>query len=148
MAFRFSLQALLKLTRERLDALREEIAQTEERLRNQKRKLQELIVQRQNGLSQFCDKAHAEWDPKKMFYLENYLEALAEQIERENLKLMELKGELSSKQAKALMLLQRLKLLEKAYERQHSEFLRFLKRRELKELDLHNFDVKFPFSSE
>lgn len=148
MAFRFSLQALLKLTKERLDALREEISQLEGMLKDQRRKIEELRAQRERGLLQLRDRACAEWDPKEMSYLEGYLEALVERIERENFKLMELKEELSAKQARALMLLQRMKLLEKACEKQYSEFLRTLRRKELNGLDLHNLEVKFPFPSE
>lgn len=148
MAFRFSLEALLKLTKAKLDALREEISLVEERLKGQRLELEGLEAQRQERLCGFSQATSSEWDPRDMSRFLQYLEALADRIERGKLRLRELEAELTSKRAKAFALLQRLRLLEKLYEKQHSEFLRCLKRKELGKLDLHNLGTETPFSKE
>ncbi len=146
MPFTFSLEILLKLTREKLDLLKEEHRKLKEQLVYEKailKDLEELKLRHREGFLRKCSKMLSSLE---LLSFQRFLTALQGKIDRQREKVSSLEGVLKEKEGEILKASLNLRLLEKLREREFSHYKVELRREESRRLDEFGQRLKRTFS--
>ena len=146
MPFTFSLETLLKLTKEKLDLLREEHRKLKEELLREKAILKDLEQLKLHHRESFSRKCKDTVSSLELLSFQEFFAALQGKIDRQREKVFSLEGVLEEKRREILKTSLNLRLLEKLREREFNHYKAELRRQESKRLDEFGQRLKRTFS--
>ncbi len=135
MGFVFSLETLLRIAREKLDLLREEFTLIKGLLDREEKTLKELENIRSLHLKKFSALKKDPLEAQELLIFENYLTLLREKIRSQKGKILEIKENLEAKKGELIHASMRMKLLEKAKEKELLNYKVSQRHKESKGLD-------------
>ncbi len=130
MKFRFSLEALLNLREQRLEALKEELALLISSLREAEAELQGLRKRRAWYMEEFKERQRQGLSSLEILYYEDFLSDLEDKIHRQRMRVEELKKGIERKRQEIIVASQELKMVQKLRQRRWAEFVKESRRQE------------------
>jgi flagellar export protein FliJ len=135
MGFIFSLETLLRVAREKLDLLKEEFKLIKGLLDREEKSLKELENLKSLHLERFPALNRDPIEVRELLFFENYLTALREKIRSQKGKVGQIKESLETKKGELIQTSTRVKLLEKAKEKEFLNYKASQRHKESKRLD-------------
>ena len=131
----FSLETILRLAREKFDLLREEFKLIKGLLDREEKTLKELENIHSSHLKRFPALKKDPLEARELLIFENYLTLLRERIRFQKSKILEVKKNLEAKKSELIQASRKVKLLEKAKEKELLNYRASQRHKESKNLD-------------
>jgi len=135
MGFVFSLETILRLAREKFDLLREEFKLIKGLLDREEKTLKELENVHSSHLKRFPALKKDPLEARELLIFENYLTLLREKIRSQKGRVLEVKKNLEAKKGELIHASRKVKLLEKAKEKELLNHKASQRHKESKRLD-------------
>jgi len=130
MKFKFSLEAVLSLREQKLEALKEELASLKATLAEEEKELEGLRGRRRHYLEELRAKQKEGLSPPDILRYEDFLSDLEDRIHLQRKRVDHLKRQLEQKRQEVILASQELKTVERLKEKRLAEFLKEIRRQE------------------
>lgn len=130
MRFKFSLEAILSLKEQKLEALKQELASLKVTLAEEEEELEGLRGRRRQYLKELRAKQKEGLSPHDILRYEDFLSDLEDRIHLQRKRVEHLRRQLEQKRQEAILASQELKMVQKLKEKRLVDFLKEIRRQE------------------